>query len=88
MITFEKKEEAAPICPHCKKELAKVWFQQLKGAWASVASTFARSVNPVLVFPTEKESLHLVCELLVSAQRTCYDTAVDSFIITLERKVD
>jgi len=31
MITFEKKEDAAPICPHCKKELAKVWFQQLKG---------------------------------------------------------
>jgi uncharacterized protein with PIN domain len=31
MITFEKKEEAAQICPHCKKELATVWFQQVKG---------------------------------------------------------
>jgi len=31
MITFEKKEEAAPICPHCKKELTTVWFQQIKG---------------------------------------------------------
>jgi uncharacterized protein YbaR (Trm112 family) len=31
MITFEKKEDIMPVCPHCKKELAKVWYQQLKG---------------------------------------------------------
>ena len=31
MITFEKKEEAVPICPHCKKGLTNVWFQQIKG---------------------------------------------------------
>jgi len=30
MITFEKKEEVVPICPHCKKELTNVWFRQLK----------------------------------------------------------
>ena len=31
MFTFEKKDEVVPICPHCKKELAKLWFQQVKG---------------------------------------------------------
>jgi len=31
MITFEKKEEVVPICPHCKKELTTIWFQQFKG---------------------------------------------------------
>jgi hypothetical protein len=31
MIAFEKNEEVTPICPHCKKELIKVWFQQVKG---------------------------------------------------------
>jgi protein-arginine kinase activator protein McsA len=31
MITFEKKEEVAPICQHCKKELTTIWFQQIKG---------------------------------------------------------
>ena len=31
MITFERKEDVVPICPHCKKELAKLWFQQVKG---------------------------------------------------------
>ena len=31
MITFEKQDEVSPICPHCKKELATLWFQQVKG---------------------------------------------------------
>ena len=31
MITFEKKEGVAPICPHCKKELTRMWYQQFKG---------------------------------------------------------
>jgi hypothetical protein len=31
MITFEKNDEAVPICPHCKKDLTKVLYQQLKG---------------------------------------------------------
>jgi len=29
-LNIEKKD-VAPICPHCKKELTKVWYQQLKG---------------------------------------------------------
>ncbi len=31
MIVVEKKEDVAPICPHCKKELEKVYFQEFKG---------------------------------------------------------
>jgi hypothetical protein len=31
MIAFEKNEEVTPVCPHCKKELTKVCYQQLKG---------------------------------------------------------
>ena len=31
MIAFEKNEQVTPACPHCKKELTKVWFQQIKG---------------------------------------------------------
>ena len=31
MLTFEKKEDIFPICPHCKTELKNVWFQEQKG---------------------------------------------------------
>jgi hypothetical protein len=31
MITFEQKEDVEPICPHCKKEISRIWFQQVKG---------------------------------------------------------
>lgn len=31
MITAEIREDRLPICPYCKKELTKVWFQRLKG---------------------------------------------------------
>ena len=31
MIIFEKKENVIPICPHCKKELARVAYQEMKG---------------------------------------------------------
>jgi uncharacterized protein with PIN domain len=31
MVAFEKNEQVIPVCPHCKKELEKVWFQQVKG---------------------------------------------------------
>ena len=30
MITSEKKEDVIPICPHCKSELTKLWFQELE----------------------------------------------------------
>lgn len=31
MISFQKNATVAPICPHCKKELTTVWFQEIKG---------------------------------------------------------
>lgn len=31
MITFKKNDAAAPICPHCKKEIASIWFREMKG---------------------------------------------------------
>jgi len=31
MISFEKKDDVTPLCPHCKKELATVWYRELKG---------------------------------------------------------
>ncbi len=30
MIPTEKKDELLPVCPHCRKELAEVWFRELK----------------------------------------------------------
>ncbi|RKX31633.1 MAG: hypothetical protein DRP46_02925 [Candidatus Zixiibacteriota bacterium] len=31
MIFFEQKEDIAPTCPHCKREIDKVWYREMKG---------------------------------------------------------
>ncbi len=31
MITFHRKEDVSPICPHCKKEITAIFYQELKG---------------------------------------------------------
>lgn len=31
MIPFEKREDITPICPHCKKELERILYRELKG---------------------------------------------------------
>ena len=31
MVEIERKEDTTPICPHCKTELKKIWFQELRG---------------------------------------------------------
>lgn len=31
MIRFEKMDEVSPLCPHCKKELQQIGFQEMKG---------------------------------------------------------
>jgi glutaredoxin len=31
MITFQKREDIAPVCPHCKKEINRILYQELKG---------------------------------------------------------
>jgi len=31
MITFQNRKDIAPICPHCKKEINNILYQELKG---------------------------------------------------------
>jgi uncharacterized protein with PIN domain len=31
MITILQKEGILPVCPHCKNELAEVWYNELRG---------------------------------------------------------
>ena len=31
MLSFEKKEDMAPICPHCKKPVSSIYYRELKG---------------------------------------------------------
>lgn len=31
MILFEKREDVAPKCPHCNKEILSIWYRELKG---------------------------------------------------------
>lgn len=31
MIDLAHKQDVAPLCPHCERELASVWFRELKG---------------------------------------------------------
>ncbi len=30
MILFEQRDDIAPVCPHCKKEITRVWYRELK----------------------------------------------------------
>ena len=30
MISFEQREDVAPVCPYCKKEIVRVWYRELK----------------------------------------------------------
>ena len=30
-MELERKDDIQPICPHCKAELAKLWFRELLG---------------------------------------------------------
>lgn len=30
MINLVEREDIFPFCPHCKKELTSLWYQQLK----------------------------------------------------------
>ena len=31
MIESEEKYDVVPICPHCKSEVRKLWYQELRG---------------------------------------------------------
>ena len=30
MIPIEEKKDEVPICPHCKAEIRKLWFREVK----------------------------------------------------------
>jgi hypothetical protein len=31
MIDLENRQDVTPLCPYCERELARVWFRELKG---------------------------------------------------------
>jgi uncharacterized protein with PIN domain len=31
MVSLESAEDVRPLCPHCERELEKVWMQELRG---------------------------------------------------------
>ena len=31
MIMFERKNDVSPVCPHCNKEIIRVWYREIKG---------------------------------------------------------
>lgn len=31
MIDLENRQDVTPLCPHCERELARIWFRELKG---------------------------------------------------------
>lgn len=48
MIAAEEKQTVNPICPHCKQELHKVWFQALEGLLGKRYIYFCSSCRSVL----------------------------------------
>ncbi len=30
MMTAEKREDVTPLCPHCRKNLTRVWYRELE----------------------------------------------------------
>jgi uncharacterized protein with PIN domain len=31
VLKLQQKDDVSPVCPHCKIELAEVWYRELKG---------------------------------------------------------
>ncbi len=31
MIQFEQRPDVFPTCPHCKQDLDRVWYREMKG---------------------------------------------------------
>lgn len=31
MVTLEQREDVAPVCPHCEREVRRLWVQSLSG---------------------------------------------------------
>ena len=48
MIELEKHDEARPLCPHCDRELQKVWFRKLKSPFGKRYVYFCPTCRKVL----------------------------------------
>lgn len=48
MITSEEKNDVSPICPHCKAEVKKVWYQQIESFLGKRYLYFCPSCRAVL----------------------------------------
>ena len=71
MIAFEKNEQVIPICPHCKKELTKVQFQQIKGDLGKHRIYFClqcRSTLGVSQIIAANRAIQEQCETLACSQ--------------------
>ncbi|MBT8136448.1 MAG: hypothetical protein KJO54_05450 [Gammaproteobacteria bacterium] len=33
MLVLKQKDDIAPLCPHCEKEIDEVWLRELKGVF-------------------------------------------------------
>lgn len=48
MIISEEKNDVQPVCPHCKKELVRVWFRALSGFFGKRYIYFCSDCRGVL----------------------------------------
>ena len=31
MILFERKDDISPVCPHCKREIIRIFYREMSG---------------------------------------------------------
>ncbi len=48
MISFEKKDDVIPLCPHCQKEIIVLWYRELKGDLGKRSVYFCPKCKAVL----------------------------------------
>ena len=48
MIMFQQRDDVAPVCPHCKKEIAYVCYRQLKADMGKRCLYFCPECRAVL----------------------------------------
>ncbi|MBU0985035.1 MAG: hypothetical protein KKA42_14270 [candidate division Zixibacteria bacterium] len=48
MMHFERREDVMPVCPHCKKEIARVLFREMKGDLGKRSLYFCSECRAVL----------------------------------------
>jgi hypothetical protein len=48
MLTFEKNDDVAPVCPHCKAKIESIWYRDLKGDLGKRCVYFCSSCHAVI----------------------------------------